>query len=430
MLPSTALLASVPLPQLALVEQPLVDDSLPDVAQATVFALRNSPMRSAVKPGMRVAVGVGSRGIANLPLLVRSSVDWFKSLGALPFVVPALGSHGRATAEGQKELLAELGVTEESAGCSIDSSMDVAEVGKLSTGFPVYLDRNAQRADGIFVINRVKPHTGFRGRHESGIIKIITIGLGKQRGADSCHALGYRAFPDLLPAMAELCMAKANFIGALAVVENGLDKTCIVEAVPAARMFERDAALLRIAAKKMQSLPFASLDALIIDAVGKNISGSGMDSNVVGRYPSSWMTGGPEIVTIGLLDITPESHGNGHGMGFADIISRRLRDKLDMEACYVNALTSTTLRTCALPCALESDREVFRAAVKTCHQPDLDKIRFARIRNTLMLRHLKISPALVPEALEKGCTLRGRPEAPRFTAAGELADLHQWPDET
>jgi hypothetical protein len=426
MLPSTLLLAQVPLPPLALIEQPLFDDALPDVAAAASSALQGSPMRAAVKPGMRVAVGVGSRGIANLPVLVSSVVAWLKDLGAEPFVVPAMGSHGRATAEGQKELLAELGITEERVRCPLVSSMDVVEVGRLASGFAVYMDRNAFTADGIFVINRVKPHTAFRGRHESGIVKIVTIGLGKQRGADSCHALGYGHFPSLLPEMAALCMEKANVIGALAVVENSLDKTCLVEAVPANAMFERDAALLRLAWEKMPSLPFDALDVLIVDMIGKNIAGAGMDSNVVGRYPSLAMIGGPEITVVGLLDISPESHGNGHGMGFADIVTHRLRDKLDMEASYVNSLTSTTLRCCALPCALESDREVFRAAAKVCHQPALDKIRFVRIQNTLNVRCLRVSPALIPETLGKGCVLLAEPEMPRFSVAGELTDLHQW----
>jgi hypothetical protein len=427
MLQSSKLLARIPVPPLAMIRQDVVDDSITDVAAATRESFRQSPLAASLRPGMRVAIGVGSRNFANTPTVVRETVAWFKEHGARPFIVPAMGSHGKATDEGQKELLATQGVTEESMGCPIISSMEVVEVGRLENGFPVYMDRNAFEADAVFVVNRVKLHPSFRGKHESGIIKMVTIGLGKQAGAESCHALGYKKFPELLPKMAALVMSKANFLGGLAVVENFLDKTCIVEAIPTEKMFERDAALLRIAAAKMPSLPFDKIDALIIDEVGKNINGGGMDANVVGRYATQWMNGGPEITCIGLLDITDESHGNGHGTGFADIITHRMRDKLDFEAAYVNSLTSTTLRACAMPCALATDRDVFRAAVKCCHQPDLDKLRFARIKNTLMLKYIRISPALIPDALEKGCRLVAEPLPVPFAENGELVDRNQWP---
>jgi hypothetical protein len=427
MLPSSKLLAHIAVPPLAMIRQEIEDDSIADVVAATRESFCQSPLVTALKPDMRVAIAVGSRNFANTPLVVREAVAWFQAQGTRPFIVPAMGSHGKASGEGQKELLATQGVTEEDMGCPIVSSMDVVEAGRLENGFPVYMDRNAFEADAVFVINRVKLHPSFRGRHESGIIKMVTIGLGKQAGAESCHALGYKEFPELLPKMAALLMSRANFLGGLAVVENFLDKTCIVEVVSVEKMFERDAALLRIAAARMPSLPFSDLDALIIDEVGKNINGGGMDANVVGRYATPWMSGGPKITCIGLLDITDESHGNGHGTGFADIITHRMRDKLDFEAAYVNSLTSTTLRACAMPCALATDRDVFKAVVKCCHQPDLNKLRFARIKNTLMLEYIRISSALIPDALEKGCRLIAEPLSVPFAENGELEDRNQWP---
>lgn len=427
-LPSSQLVAPVALPPLVAIEQAVPDDSLADPVGTAGESLRNSPMAAAVRPGMHVAVAVGSRGIANTPEFVDATVRWLKSLGAVPFVVPAMGSHGRASAAGQVELLAELGVTEARVGCPIVSSMEVVALGQLDDGFTVYMDRNAFEADAVFVINRVKPHTAFRGRHESGIVKIITIGLGKQIGANSCHARGYQVFPELLPKMAAFAISKARFLGALAIVENSLDKTCIVEAVPIDRLFERDAALLEIARTKMPSIPFARFDVLIVDEIGKNITGGGMDSNVVGRFGTKWITAGPEIDKIGLLDITRESHGNGMGMGFADFITYRLRDKLDFEAAYVNALTSTTMAACSMPCALSCDRDVFKAAVKTCHVPKTEDVRFVRIKNTLMLKYMQISPALIPEALERGCRVLGEPMPAAFTDDGELVGRGAWPE--
>jgi hypothetical protein len=427
-LPSSRLLAHISVPPLAMIRQEIVDDSIPDVGAATQESFRQSSLAASLRPGLRVAIGVGSRNFANTPIVVREAVTWFKTHGTRPFIVPAMGSHGKATDEGQKELLATQGVTEEAMGCPIVSSMEVVEVGRLENGFPVYMDRRAFDADAVFVINRVKLHPSFRGKHESGIIKMVTIGLGKQAGAESCHALGYREFPELLPKMAALVMSRTNFLGGLAVVENFLDKTCIMEVIPVEKMFERDAALLRIAAAKMPSLPFDKIDALIIDEVGKNINGGGMDANVVGRYATPWMSGGPEITCIGLLDITAESHGNGHGTGFADIITHRMRDKLDFEAAYVNSLTSTTLRACSMPCALATDHDVFRAAVKCCHQPDMDKVRFVRIRNTLRLRYIRVSPALIPDALEKNCRQIAEALPVPFAENGELLDRGQWPE--
>lgn len=427
MLPSSKLVQSVALPPLVTIEYDQPDDAITDIPSSVWAELEQSGLAAKLFPGMRIAVAVGSRGVAGIPVLVGTVVRWFAEKAAKPFIVPAMGSHGRATAEGQKELLAGLGITEQSCNCPIISSMDVVTLGHLDNGFAVYMDKAAYEADAVFVINRVKPHTSFRGPHESGLVKMITIGLGKRAGADSCHALGYEAFPDLLPRMARVSLASANILGGLAVVENSLDKTCLIEVVPARAILERDAALLRVAAAKMPTIPFDRLDVLVVDEMGKNISGGGMDYNVIGRYFTEGMTGGPKITKLGVLDITEESHGNGIGMGVADFITHRLRDKLDFEAAYVNALTATVSRSCSMPLAMATDRDLFKAAVKTCYVPDTDKIRLARIQNTLKLRFMQISPALLPEALEKGCRPLGDPAPIPFSDAGDLLSRGKWP---
>jgi hypothetical protein len=415
-----------PIPPLARIRQNIPDDALTDVAGEARKALADSGMAASIHPGMTVAVAVGSRGIANLPILVHSVIGWLRSIGAEPFIVPAMGSHGRATAEGQTELLAELGVTECSSGCSIRSSMEVVQLGTLPNGLPVYLDKQAHAADGIFVVNRVKPHTSFRGRHESGLIKMISIGLGKQIGADSCHSYGFLIMPDNLINMAAVALSQASFIGGLATVENADDKTCLVEAIPASVMVERDAALLEIARTKMPSLPFAALDVLIVDELGKNISGSGMDCNVIGRYSAPGISGGPVIGRIAVLDVTDESHGNAMGMGFANFITWRLRDKIDFEAVYANALTSTVTGGAGMPVAMATDLDAVKAAIKTCWAPDLARARIARIKNTLEIGVLQASAGILDEARARGCTVLGELEPMQFTQTGELHDRSAW----
>jgi hypothetical protein len=390
------------------------------VGRAVTEAFAASALKNRIVPGMRIAMAVGSRGVANLPLLVRMSVDWFKALGAKPFIVPAMGSHGLASAEGQTALLASLGVTDACMGCPIQSCMEVVKLGELPNGLPVYMDSQAYAADGIFVLNRVKPHPSFRGPHESGLLKMITIGLGKQIGADSCHTYGFSHMHENLPAMAAISLQKTNILGGLGVVENALEKTCLIKVAVREELFSCDEELLNIAKSKLLRLPFTMLDVLIVDEIGKNISGSGMDSNVVGRFSSDHMRSEIRFTKIVALDLTPESHGNAAGMGHANFITHRLRDKTDFEAMYANCLTATETRAVCMPPALATDQDAVKAAVKTCFQPDVDRIRMAHIKNTMEMQRFEASACLMEEAIAKGCHLI-RPAIPmRFDSDGIL----------
>jgi hypothetical protein len=420
MLLSSRLVASTPIPPLALFEQDLVDDGLSDVATAVREAFAASKLKDRIIPGMRVAMAVGSRGVANLPLLVRMCVDYFKSLGAEPFIVPAMGSHGLASAEGQTALLASLGVTDTGMGCPIQSCMDVVKLGELPNGLPVYMDSKAYAADGIFVLNRVKPHPSFHGPHESGLLKMITIGLGKQIGADSCHTYGFSLMHENLPAMAALSLQKTNILGGMGVVENALEKTCMVKVAMREELFACDEDLLNIAKSKFLRLPFTTLDVLVVDEIGKNISGSGMDSNVVGRFSSDHMRSEIHFTKIVALDLTPESHGNAAGMGHANFITHRLRDKTDFEAMYANCLTATETRAVCMPPALATDRDAIKAAVKTCFQPNADKVRMAHIKNTMEMQRFEASACLMKEAVAKGCRLIRSAAPMRFDGDGTL----------
>ncbi len=417
-----AVLDRVSLPPMVPMTRRLPDDSLSDVAGEVRRSMDESPgLAASIKPGQRIAVAVGSRGMADLPILVREVVQWFLAKGASPFIVPAMGSHGNATAEGQTALLTGLGVTEESAGCPIVSRMDVVLLGRLPNGLNVYLDKAAHdEADGIFLINRVKGHTSFRGKWESGLVKMLVIGLGKQIGADSCHTYGMHTMPDNLPAMAAVTMEKAPVLGGLAVVENALDKVCLLEVVDREHLLERDAELLLYARERMPSLPCSQLDVLIVDKMGKDISGAGMDPNVLGRYTIPGMSGDLAITRIVALDLTEASHGNAVGMGLADFITSRLWKKVDYEACYLNALTSNSTRGVYTPLVLPTDRDAIRGAVKTSTVPDLNKLRMMRIEDTLKLSRFSVTACMVDEMQERGCIVAGPEKALEFTPEGRL----------
>jgi hypothetical protein len=332
-----------------------------------------------------------------------------------------MGSHGNATAEGQISLLAELGITEASAGCSIRSHMDVVRLGSLPNGLSVYFDRTAhEEADGVFLINRIKGHTSFRGKWESGLVKMLVIGLGKQAGADSCHKYGMHAMPDNLPVMASVALRKTPVLGGLAVVENALDKICLLEVVGRERLLERDAELLSFARGRMPALPCSQLDVLIVDRMGKDISGTGMDPNVLGRYTSPGMSGGPSIKRIVALDLTEASHGNAIGMGLADFITRRFQKKIDYEACYLNALTSTNTRGAYTPLVLPTDRDAILSAVKTSNVAEPEKLRMMRIQDTLKLFRFAATPCMVEELCERGCIVEGPEKNLAFTPEGRI----------
>lgn len=392
------LLKDIPIPKMVRIRQKFDASKLDNPAEVLAEELRKPGAIDQIKPGQQVAVAVGSRGVANIALFTKTVIDAIKTAGAVPFIVPCMGSHGGATAAGQREVLHHLGVTEEAMGAEIRSSMEVVQIDQLPNGLPVYVDKIASQADAIVVINRVKPHTAFRGPIESGIMKMIAIGLGKQKGAEACHQLGFKYMAENVPAMARIMLEKLPIVFGVALVENAYDETCMVEVLPAAQIEEREKQLLEIAKSRLPKILFDQIDVLVIDYIGKNISGDGMDPNVTGRYPTPYAHGGPDVSKMVVLDLTPETKGNANGVGTADFTTQRLVDKTDLAATYANGLTSTVCAPTKIATTLENDLYAIKAAVKTCNILDYTTCRLVRIQDTLHLGEIEISVNLLGEA--------------------------------
>jgi len=392
------LLQGIPLPRMAKIRQAFAASEVADVAEALRDQLAKPGVIDTVKPGMQIAIGVGSRGVAEIPKLARVTVEEIKKRQGLPFIVPAMGSHGGATAEGQRQVLANLGVTEETVGCEIRSSMEVVELGRLDNGLPVYMDKSAHAADGIVVINRVKPHTSFRSSNESGMVKMITIGLGKQKGAESCHAYSFKYMAEHIMAMSAIALARTPILFGVGTVENAYEHIARVVAVPANELVEVEKGMLIEAKANMPKIMFDQFDVLIVEQIGKEISGDGMDPNITGRYPTPYASGGPEIAKIAVLDLTKPTHGNANGMGAADFITRKLADKINFKMVYANGLTSTVVGPTRMPMVLDDDRDAILAAMKTCNARDLARARVVRIKDTLHMGDIFISESMLPEA--------------------------------
>ncbi len=408
-------------PRWALVRQRTTGTTIEDVEAAVRAALE--PVMDRVEPGMRVCITGGSRGIDRIADVTRAVVERIADAGATPFIVPAMGSHGGATAEGQLAVLAGYGISPETMGCDIVASMDTVELGEVEPGVPVFLDRNAAAADLIIPVNRVKPHTGFTAVTESGLQKMIAIGLGKQRGADVFHRQGYARFGELIPAVARHTVARAPIRFGLALIENGEAHLEHIEAVPAEQLFEREAWLLARARAAMARLPLTSCDLLVVDEIGKDISGVGMDPNVVGRGHDGARPGGPTIGRIVVRGLTDATEGNACGIGVADVVLRRAVDAMDARKTYMNEVTAKTPEGGRIPITLDSDREALAVAIAACIGVDVASARILRVRNTKDLGLLLVSEAALPEVLATGrCEVAGPLEEIRFDADGMLED--------
>lgn len=417
------LLKDIPLPRMVKIRQAFPAEELTDVEAAVHREMLNARVLELIKPEMCVAVAVGSRGVAGLSTIVRVVVEAIKGRGGRPFIVPSMGSHGGATAAGQIEVLANLNVTEATAGCPIRSSMEVVQIGRLDNGLPVYIDREASQADGIVVINRVKPHTAFRGSVESGICKMITIGLGKQKGAESCHAYSFKYMAENILAMSQIALEKMPVLFAVATVENAYDKIRKIRVAAAKDIIETDRQLLVEAKANMPRIYFDQIDVLVIDRIGKNISGDGMDPNITGRYPTPYASGGPEVSKMAVLDLTDETHGNANGMGTADFATRKLADKVNFKMTYANGLTSTVVGPTRMPTILDNDRDAVKAAIKTCNALELTKAKVVRIKDTLHLAEIWISESLLPAAQNHAnIEILSKPAIMKFDDRGNLAD--------
>jgi hypothetical protein len=385
-----------------------------------------------IKRGMKIAVGCGSRGIKNYRTIVQATIGALKELGAEPFVVAAMGSHGGATREGQRELLASYQIDTERLGVPIVSDMDAVQIGTNSWGQPVWWDRNALAADGVVTVSRVKPHTDFRGTFESGILKMLVIGLGKRHGADQVHSFGTKGLRDMLPESGKVILEKTPFLGGLAILENANEETARLEVVDRDNLWDREPPLLEEARRIMGRLPFDEIDVLIIGECGKNYSGAGIDPNVVGRMlleasPEA-ETNKPRIVRMGVLDVSPESHGNGTGIGIADLTTNRAIASIDQAPFRMNNLTARFLWRSKLPIAFDTDREVITSCLETCWQPDPAKIRFCMIPNTLEVAELWISAPLAAEARNNPhLEFVGTPQAVPFDERGNIVQEKLFP---
>ncbi|MBT2728863.1 DUF2088 domain-containing protein [Bacillus sp. ISL-75] len=389
------LLKDIPVPKMAKVKVHFDNTKIDDLGTTLKEQLQQVHIQKKVQPGMEIAIAVGSRGLDRLVEITEVTVRFLKDLGAKPFIVPSMGSHGGATAEGQREVLAHLGVTEESVGCEIRSSMDVVKISELPNGLPVYVDKFASEADGIVVINRVKPHTAFRGPVESGIMKMISIGLGKQKGAEACHQMGFKYMAENVPAMAKIIMEETPILFGVATVENAFDKVAIIDVLTPEEIINKEHELQKQAKELLPKLFFDQLDVLVIDEIGKNISGDGMDPNITGRYPTPYASGGPEVNKMVVLDVTHQSEGNANGVGTADFTTQRLIDKMDKEGTYANGLTSTVVAPTKIATTLPNDKQAIQAAIKTCNILDFRNVKLVRIKNTLVLSEIEVSEPLL-----------------------------------
>lgn len=386
----------IPLPRFLRVHQHFENVRIEDI-QGEI----SSRIKSHVKDlsGKRIAVGVGSRGIANLAEITRAVVDQLKEAGALPFIIPTMGSHGGATAEGQAELLASFGVTEEAMGVPIDASMEVEAIGELEPGLPIYVCKSALQADGITFIARVKPHTCFRGPIESGLCKMLVIGLGKQVGASSLHNQGFGRFAELIPQAAQMILNNTKVLFGVAVVENAYEETSIIEVISNEDMMElkRERDLLEQAKERMGRILLPEFDVLVIDEIGKNISGDGQDPNVTGLFFTPYASGGPTYKKCAILDVSEPSHGNANGVGMADVTTRKLFDKIDYISMYTNAFTSTEVQAVKIPMVASTSEDALRMAVRMCNGVSPYRHRIVWIKNTLELKEIIVSEPLLDE---------------------------------
>ena len=390
-----------PLPVLTRVRQHFQNEHLDPAEIPSVIRaqMQKEEIRSLVRPGMRVAVAVGSRGIRNLPVIVRETLRALEDLGAQPFIVSAMGSHGGGTEDGQREVLAGYGITEESMGVPVVTSVDTVHLGDAADGRPIWFDRAAFQADLIVPVNRIKLHTDFVGPIQSGLCKMLVIGLGNHKGCSAVHEEPPEKFAEVIEEAASIILRKAPVGFGLAVLENAYDQTLLLETVPASRLIEREKELCRTAKEHMPYIMLPEADVIVCGAIGKDISGAGFDPNILGRSTllKTFVLHIPSYQRLVLLDLTPASHGNGIGVGLFDVITRKVFDQLDLEATYANAIACNCLLDASIPCTVENEDMAIRVALKCCRGIDRDNPKIIKIMDTLHLEYIEVSPALLEE---------------------------------
>lgn len=418
------IIKDIPLPNMVKVRQEFDRTRLENVAAEVRKNLERREILENLRPGMTVAVAVGSRGISNHALIVRETVRFLRDHGARPFIVSSMGSHGGATAEGQRAILEGYGIREEYCGCPVKAGTDCALIGYTGDGSPVYIDRYAAEADGIVLVNRIKPHTAFRGPYESGLMKMMAIGLGKQKGAETCHAAGFENMAENIPRFAAAVLKNCNILAGIAILENAYDETREVIALAADEIPAQEPELLERAKRYMPRILVDHVDLLVVGQIGKNFSGDGMDPNISGTFATKCASGGLNTKRVAVLDISDESHGNGVGFGMADVSTRRAYEKFDFEMSYPNALTCLVSQVVKVPMIFDSDLLCLKAGIKLCAGIEHKNARVVYIHNTLKLGEIYISANLVPQAeAVEGVTVAGEERPMEFDGNGNLISI-------
>jgi len=399
-------------------------ERIADAVEAAMEEIWRGERSRRLGPGAKIAVTAGSRGIANYAEILRHAVRWLKSRGYRPFLFSAMGSHGRGEEEGQQEVLTSLGITGETVGCEVSCSSSVERIGLFEAfgrEIPVYCAKEALESDGIVVINRVKPHTSFHGDYESGLLKMMAVGMGRAPGAEVFHSLGAAHLPEMLPLIAVRVLERAPVVGGIGIVENEREQTAIVEGIPHHLIFEREKALLERARSMKPRLPVKRADLLIVGEMGKNFSGTGMDTGVIGRIHIHGIPEPqePSFTYIGVLRLSEESHGNATGIGLADLTTEALVRRIDKKATYYNCATSGFVKRAAIPMTFPDDRTLVEEAVRMLRISDLKRLRMVAIRNTLHIHRLWVSEAVWREIENlPGVEPGGRPRPISFDEYG------------
>lgn len=417
-----------PLPRVFRLKQTFTSPQINDVAGEVRKQLSRLPLKEKIKPGQTVAITAGSRGIAHISTIIKAAVDHIKSLGGVPFIVPAMGSHGGGTVEGQCKILADYGITPETMGCELRASMETIIVDTTPQGIPVHFDKHASQADHVLVVGRVKPHTGFVGDVESGLHKMMLIGLGKHEGAKIYHrAIADHTFTEIITAVAAKVIAKCRIVAGLAIVENADDETALIEAVPPEKFLERETQLLKKAIEWLPRLPFADCDLLIVDRIGKNISGTGMDTNVVGRKYNDHAATEKDSVRcrrILVRGLTEETHGNACGIGLAEFTTEKAVAMVDAKVTAINCITGNHPMGGMIPLTFPNDREAIIAALQTVGLVEPPNARVIQISDTLHLGEVIVSEAFLPQlAGRSDLTALEEPREMRFDERGQLEDV-------
>ncbi len=415
------MIGGTPLPKMAKIRQKLNDDVLEDIPGEIRKQISQQKIAGTIRPGMTVAVTCGSRGIANIALIIKETVTVLKELGAEPFVFPAMGSHGGGTAEGQREMIEGFGVTEEYVGAPIKASMETVQVATLEDGRPVYIDKYASEADGIVLVGRIKAHTAFRGPYESGMLKMMAIGVAKHQGAEACHSQGFRKMAENVVAYGMAILNNTKILFGLSSIENAHDETNRVIALTPEEIPEEEPKLLIEAKEKMARIFFDDLNIMIVDEIGKNHSGDGMDPNITGSYCTEYASGPPRVEEYVVLNLSEATHGNCIGIGMANYTTKKVFDQADFDAAYPNALTARVGITVRMPMVLKNDRLAIQAAMYVRTGNGVDNPRVLRIRNSSHVDEIWISESMLEEArMNPDIEILEDPREMKFDSKGNI----------